>query len=201
MERVPGLHDSTKTRIAQLAAQLMAEHGIRDYALAKRKALRQLGLAAGQAMPGNEEVDAALREYRALYEPDAQQAELMALRRQALEAMIDLQAFPLLLVGGVANGAISRHSDIEFDLYLDATKSFEQFLLKEGIAYESSDRGGHAVFLLYAEPADVVVRIMPEHAQHQARRGKQDMPSRLTRGQLEKLVLESDAVTVEDKNG
>jgi hypothetical protein len=192
--------DTNKTRIAQLAAQLMADHGIRDHSLAKRKALRQLGLSANQAMPGNEEVDAALREYRALYEPEEQQADLTALRRQALEAMNDLKAFPLLLVGAVANGAVSRHSDIEFDLYLDATKSFEQFLLKEGIAYESSDRGGQARFLLYAEPANVQVRILPENAQHQARRGKQDGPSRLTRAQLEKLLPAPEALSAQDKS-
>jgi hypothetical protein len=195
MERSSNPQDSAKARIAQLAAQLMAEHGIRDHALAKRKALRQLGLSAGQAMPANEDVDAALREYRALYEPESQQAELTALRRQALEAMADLAAFPLLLVGAVANGAVSRHSDIEFELYMDATKSFEQFLLKEEIAYEVSDRGGQAIFRLFAEPADVIVRILPENAQHQARRGRQDAPSRLSRGQLEKLLLCADTVT------
>lgn len=193
--------DYAKTRIAELAARLMADHGIRDHAQAKRKALRQLGLPAGHAVPGNDEVDAALREYRGLFEPEAHQTELTALRRQALQAMDDLAPFQLSLVGAVANGAVSRHSDIEFDLYMDATKAFEQFLLKEGLVYESRDRGGHATFLLYAEPANVLVRVMPENSAHQARRARDDTPSRLSRAQLEKLVNEEESVTVGGKSG
>ena len=34
-----------RTRIAQAAARLIAEHGITDWSLAKRKAARQLGLS------------------------------------------------------------------------------------------------------------------------------------------------------------
>jgi hypothetical protein len=187
--------DQAKLRIAQLAAQLMAEHGIRDYGQAKRKALRQLGLPAGHGMPANDDVDAALREYRALFEPEAQEQDLLSLRRQALQAMRDLDPFPLILVGGVANGAVSHHSDIEFDLHQDSTKSFEQFLLKEGIVYESHDRGGLPSFLLYAEPANVVVRILPENAAHQARRNRDDGPSRLNRAQLERLLADTPAMT------
>ena len=52
-----------RLRIAQLAAQLMIESGIRDYAFAKRKAAKQLGVSAARGLPSNEEVDAALVEH------------------------------------------------------------------------------------------------------------------------------------------
>ncbi len=181
-------HDQVKARIAQVAARLMAENGIHDHALAKRKALRELGLPPGHAMPGNDEVDAALREYRALFDGEEGVAELNALRQQALEAMHDLEPFELVLVGGVANGAISRHSDIEFELRDDASKAFEQFLLNEGISYEARDRAGQAAFLLHAEPADVLVRLVPEHAIRQLRRARDEPPARLTREQLRHLI-------------
>ena len=42
MGRESGRND-TRSRIAHLAARLMAEDGIEDYALAKRKAARQAG--------------------------------------------------------------------------------------------------------------------------------------------------------------
>jgi hypothetical protein len=180
--------DHAKARIAQVAARLMAESGISDHALAKRKAARELGLPPGQAMPGNDEVDAALREYRALFDDGSVEDELAALRRQALEAMHDLEPFELVLVGGVANGALPRHADIEFELPLDSSKAFEQFLLNEGIDYEARDRGGQSSFLLQAEPANVFVRVVPENAPRQTRRGRDEPPSRLTRDQLRRLL-------------
>ena len=54
----------TRLRIAAAAARLMAEDGIDDFALAKRKAARQLGLGDSQALPANEEVEAQLRAFR-----------------------------------------------------------------------------------------------------------------------------------------
>ncbi len=45
----------------------MAEDGIEDYALAKRKAARQAGMPDTRELPTNEEIDAALQLYQSLY--------------------------------------------------------------------------------------------------------------------------------------
>ncbi len=58
-----------RTRIAQTAARLIAEHGLTDWSAAKRKACRELGLADNEALPGNEEVEEALRNYNSLFRP------------------------------------------------------------------------------------------------------------------------------------
>ena len=68
MGRESGRND-TRSRIAHLAARLMAEDGIEDYSLAKRKAARQAGLGDTRELPGNEEIDAALQLYQAIYHP------------------------------------------------------------------------------------------------------------------------------------
>jgi hypothetical protein len=65
-----------RARIAELAARLIAEHGISDYALAKRKAARSLGLPEGHGLPSNDEIDAALVYRQSLFEP-AEQAQLV----------------------------------------------------------------------------------------------------------------------------
>ena len=49
-----------RERIAQTAARLIAEHGLTDWALAKRKAARQLMLPESAALPSNDEIEAAL---------------------------------------------------------------------------------------------------------------------------------------------
>ena len=56
-----------RARIAAAAARLMAEDGIDDFALAKRKAARQLGASDTQSLPANDEVETELKAYQALY--------------------------------------------------------------------------------------------------------------------------------------
>src|SRR5438046_10545481 len=50
-----------RTCIAAAAARMMAEDGLEDFALAKRKAARQLGSEDLQALPKNEEIERELR--------------------------------------------------------------------------------------------------------------------------------------------
>ncbi|MDW8323374.1 MAG: hypothetical protein RMK60_04680 [Burkholderiales bacterium] len=183
-------HAQMRIRIAQLAAQLMLEHGIRDYALAKRKAARQLGAPESHSLPGNEEVEAALRAHQALYRPDEHKVVLETLRRQALAVLQSFARFDPVLVGGVLNGTATRHSDIEIELYADSSKEFEQHLLNAGIAFKVKDRGGAQVYLLYAEPADVWVRILPREQRHAGGRGRQEGPRRMNAKQLAALLGE-----------
>jgi hypothetical protein len=50
--------------IASAAARLMAEDGISDYGVAKRKAARHMGASEGESLPTNEEVAAELHAYQ-----------------------------------------------------------------------------------------------------------------------------------------
>ncbi len=155
-----------RAQVAELAARLMAEHGLRDYATAKRKAARQLGLPETHGMPSNEEVDAALLERQALFEPEEQVAVLARLRRQAMEVMRVFERFRPMLTGGVASGSVSEHSLIELDIAQDDSKDFEQFLVNRGIAYKVQDRADRMAYLIYAEPADILVRMVLQDARH-----------------------------------
>ena len=186
-------HAQMRIRIAQLAARLMAEHGIRDFALAKRKAARQLGAPESHSLPANDEIEAALRAYQSLYRPDEHRLLLQALRRQALEVLQTLQRFEPVLVGGVLNGTVCRHTDIEIELYADSSKDFEQYLLNEGIEFKVKDHNGQCVYLLYSEPADVWVRILPADSRHAGGRNRQDGPRRMNARQLSQL-LKNDAM-------
>jgi len=124
-----------RTRIAQAAARLIAEHGITDWTLAKRKAARQLMLPETTGLPSNDEIEAALADHHALFGGDA---HLAALRRQRVEAlgwMRRLARWEPLLVGGVAEGWASEHSDVRLELVADDPKSVEIALAGEGIAY------------------------------------------------------------------
>src|SRR5436190_21298176 len=112
MPRESGRH-RTRERIAHIAARLMAEDGIEDHALAKRKAARQMGVADARQMPGNDEIDEALRTYRAIYRPE-NESELRALRKAALAMMSELDAFNMHLDGSVLNGIACTNAEFRF---------------------------------------------------------------------------------------
>jgi hypothetical protein len=146
--------------IAQTAATLIAEHGIADWALAKRKAARQLGLPERGTLPGDDEVEDALREYHALFGGDEHEAMLRSQREEALVWMKRLADFRPLLVGGVAEGWATEHSDIRLELAADDAKGVELALINRSVPYRSMPpRSADAQTDLYIETRRGVVRL------------------------------------------
>jgi len=124
-----------RLRIAQTAARLIVEHGLTDWTLAKRKAVRQLLLPDATALPSNEEVEVALTDHHALFGGDA---HVQALRRQRIEAlawMHRLAQWDPVLVGGVAAGWATEHSEIRLELVADDPKAVEITLVASGVSY------------------------------------------------------------------
>lgn len=126
---------SLRARIAAAAARIMAEDGIDDFSLAKRKAARQVGAAETQALPANDEIEAELRAYRALYQADEHPARIAELRRIALNAMQALEQFSPYLTGPVLSGIAGPYAEVELQLFPQSTKEVELFLLDRNIAY------------------------------------------------------------------
>lgn len=146
--------------IAQVAATLIAEHGIADWSLAKRKAARQLGLPERGSLPGDDEVEDALRDYHALFGGEEHEATLRDQREEALAWMKRLPQFRPLLVGGVAEGWATEHSDIRLELSADDAKAVELALINGGASYRSlPPRSAEAQADLYIETRRGVVRL------------------------------------------
>lgn len=128
-----------RARIAAAAARMMAEDGVDDFALAKRKAARQLGAADTHSLPANEEVEAELRAYQSLYQGDEHRDRVRALREVALAAMQSLAAFRPYLSGPVLKGTAGRYADVDLQLFTDDHKAVELFLLNRNLPYEVSE--------------------------------------------------------------
>lgn len=129
--------------IAAAAARMVAEEGL-EYGPAKRRALKQMGLPARTQLPGNDEVEQAVREYIDLFCADTQPAELAALRRLALGWMERMAAFRPYLGGAVWHGTATRMSDIYIQLFCDDSKSAEIALIDHKAEYEPRTvRGFH----------------------------------------------------------
>ncbi|PWT76723.1 MAG: hypothetical protein C5B46_00745 [Proteobacteria bacterium] len=124
-----------RIRIAHLAARMIAEDGISDYGLAKRKAARQAGAPDSRNLPTNVEIEEALRSYQALYQADEHPERLLRLRRLALEMMRLFERFDPHLTGSVLSGGVGRHADIHLHLYTDDVKELELFLLNHNVPF------------------------------------------------------------------
>jgi len=127
-----------RLRIAQTAARLIVEHGITDWSLAKRKAARQLMLPIATPMPSNDAIEQALADHHALFGGAAHTASLRQQREAALGWMRRLSQWEPLLVGGVAAGWASAHSDVLLELVADDPKTVEIALASAGVAYDAS---------------------------------------------------------------
>ena len=164
-----------RLRIAQTAARLIAEHGITDWTLAKRKAVRQLMLPERESLPGDDEIAAALAEHHALFRRDSHAEELRGQREEALRWMRRLAQFSPLLTGGVAAGWATEHSDIRLELVAPDAKAVELVLLNAGVEYRamSADLEGAAELLLSEHGMGIRLSVRtPEQARQRPRRDR-----------------------------
>lgn len=126
--------------IAQLAARMMAEEGIADYAYAKRKAGRQLGVTDSQCMPTNSEIEEEIRLYHDIYNSDEQPEALLQLRKDALLVMQLLERFNPHLTGAVLDGTAGKYAETHIHLFADSLKEVEIFLLNQQIPYITDEK-------------------------------------------------------------
>lgn len=126
--------------IAQQAARMMAEDGINDFAYAKKKAGKQLGVSEHSALPTNAEIEDEIRLHHEMYNADEQPLELEKLRKSALLTMQLFAKFNPHLTGSVLDGSAGRFSQTNIHLFADSAKDVEMFLLNQQIPFESSEK-------------------------------------------------------------
>lgn len=154
--------DQLRQQIAAMAARIMAEEGVSDFHIAKRKAAERVGAPETKHLPGNEEVQLALQEYLRLFHADRLSQNVARWRQLALDAMQFLAKFEPRLVGAVLSGSVTPATAIELHITADSAEEIGLWLEDQGIPYEQGDRrlrfGGdrHASFPAYRFMADGV---------------------------------------------
>jgi hypothetical protein len=128
--------ETQKSEIAHTAARMVVEEGL-EYGPAKRRAVKQLGLNARAALPDNDAIEDAVREYIDIFCADTQPSELRALRELALTWMERMAQFRPYLGGAVWHGTATRLSDIYIQLFCDDPKSAEIALIENKVDYEA----------------------------------------------------------------
>ena len=94
------------------------------------------GLSARTSLPHNDELEAEVRDYIALFCADTQPHELKILRLLALEWMERMVRFRPYIGGAVWHGTATRLSDIYIQLFCDDSKSAEIELIDHHVDYE-----------------------------------------------------------------
>ena len=132
--------DHIRQMIAQQAARMMAEDGINDFAYAKKKAGKQLGVSEASVLPTNAEIEEEIRLYHEIYNADEQPLELEKLRKAALITMQLFDRFNPHLTGSVLDGTAGKFAQTNIHLFADSAKEVEIFLLNMQIPFESSEK-------------------------------------------------------------
>ncbi len=132
--------DQLRLAVAQEAARLMAEHGIEDFLLAKRKAAERLLISDSAALPKNAEIEAALLERQRLFHGGQHQQQLHDMRRAALQAMRLLNDFKPRLVGSVLSGSATAHAEINLHVFAEYAEQVAMRLEENGIIAQHAEK-------------------------------------------------------------
>lgn len=190
-----------RTEVAQVAARLMAEDNVHDFGEAKDRAAASLGLASRRTLPGNDEVEAEIRHYQALFQADEQPRWLAAKRRMALAMMDLLTDFDPRLAGAVLRGTAAAESEITLHLWVDPPERLANFFYDRHIPWEldgwEARFGGNRIYELpmyriNPEGQSVRLIVFPEAAPREAPRSVIDgrPMQRATRDEVAALLAE-----------
>ncbi len=134
--------DSERARklVAQEAARIIVDHGVRDYRLAKQKAADRLGIVSRGALPGNAEIEAAVAEHLEIFGRESHADHLRLMRMAALSAMELLVSFTPRLVGPVLVGTADENSAVNLHVFADSAEAVAMELSQMGISYRPYER-------------------------------------------------------------
>ena len=135
-------NESTRARqvVAQEAARIIVNHGVRDYRVAKQKAVERLGVNGRGSLPGNTEVEAAVAEHLQIFGGGSHQDLLRLMRTAALAAMELLTEFSPRLVGPVLVGTADENSAVNLHVFADSPEMVAMEIGDMGIQFRSYER-------------------------------------------------------------
>jgi len=183
MARKASRTQQLRIRVAQQAARLIAEHGIRDYQLAKRKAAEQLGLDPKNSMPRNDEIEEALRSYQQLFDAENTEVRLETLRTAAIHCMQMFTDFEPLLTGRIVHGTATAHTPITLHIFCENPRIIATLLMDKNIDFDASEKRlrinnethqDYPCFLFNLKEHKVELLVLPHQLQRQAPLSKEN---------------------------
>lgn len=133
-------NDRSRQLVAQEAARLIVDQGMRDYRAAKLKAADRLGLNGRGSLPGNAEIEEAVGEHHKIFGGEEHAVFLTFMREAALSAMQVLADFEPRLVGPVLAGTADDNSSVNLHVFADSPETVAFSLADRGFRYRSYER-------------------------------------------------------------
>ncbi|WP_018880273.1 MULTISPECIES: hypothetical protein [unclassified Thioalkalivibrio] len=200
-----GTPSRIRQELAQEAARIMLDDGIRDFALAKRKAAEHLGVDNRHEMPGNLEIQDAAIERSRLFASPASRAAYRERLAAALIVMERLRHLEPRLVGPLLQGLVESQPLLNLHGFAETVEEVILELGERGIQCETGERRYRSrqgreqriPFLAFRGPddTDVELTVFPLDGLRQSPPSPVDgrpMP-RATRAEVERLLAEADA--------
>jgi hypothetical protein len=132
-----------RERVAQEAARILYNEGVKDFQLAKRKAINRIGLTSSGVLPCNKEIELALRDHQRLFSTMEDDLYHATMWRAALESMRLLHPFNPRLVGSILEGIARPHSPVNLHVFSETAEEVIFTLLDRGIPWQSAERRLH----------------------------------------------------------
>ena len=134
------MESRTRVRLAEEAARIILEDGVRDYGLAKRKAADHLGLDARRELPTNTEIENAVLERNRLFESPATRREYRNRLEGAALVMERLAPLQPRLVGPLLLGILEPQPIINLHGFAETVEEVIIELADRGIATRTGER-------------------------------------------------------------
>lgn len=169
--------DQLRTLVAQEAARIVVQQGVKDYLLAKQKAAERMGLTDRSQLPKNTEIEQAVMEYQRLFAGDGHDARVTALRDHAKHAMRLMNGFKPRLVGSLLNGWVSDNTSVDIHLFADTVEEVTIHLMDQSIPFEEGEWHGRRTdgerikqprLRFYADDVEINLIVFPTKGLRQA---------------------------------
>lgn len=197
-----------RQKLAQEAARIMLDDGIRDFALAKRKAAEHLSVDARHDMPRNQEIQDAAIERSRLFADAASRASYRKRLQATLVVMDRLAHLEPRLVGPLLQGLVESQPLINLHAFAETVEEVILELGDRGIHCETGERRYRSrrgreqrtPFLAFRGPDDTEIEltVFPLDGIRQAPPSPVDgrPMQRATRADVERMLAEADPETL-----
>ena len=161
-----------RAELAQAAARIICEQGVKDYAAAKSRAAEQLLGHQRGPLPSNSEIADCVLDYLRLFQEQEWLQRLRQMRQTALQAMQLTQDFDPRAVGAVVNGLATIRSVVSLHLFCPFDEAIDFFLGDRNIPYDHDEvrfkhPAGHELrkpcCVFMAQDVEVQLVVFAEH--------------------------------------
>lgn len=150
--------DDRRLELAARAAALIVDDGM-SWAEARERITGDLRGARRAQCPSSAEIESAVRERHAVFNPEGHAALLKKRRLLALDVLERVFAgFDAWLTGAVLNGAATEESNIALAIFCDDVKSVEVALMNANLTFEAME----SVAGPMPEPLETIAVLIPD---------------------------------------